>query len=108
MSNGNQQPPAKPDDPLVVAALYFFDPVPIGTHGAEEWTMQGVAQNQYHGRSRAEMIPAGARITYKAGERFEQITVPWANIRSITEIPLSRLEKTTRDVYDRCQKEIRR
>jgi len=107
MSNP-QQPLGAKDDPLVVAAVCFVVLVPIGGHGAEEWTMQGVAQNQYHGRSRAEMIPAGARITYKAAQHFEQITVPWSNIRSVTEIPLSRLDAKTREVYDKCQKEIRR
>lgn len=101
-------PPQPPPDPLVISAIHFREPVPIGGHGCEEWTMQGIAQNQYHGRSRVQEQPYGILVVYKAGEHYEEIKVPWGNLRSFTSIPLSRLSEKQRDLYERLQQEIKR
>lgn len=110
MSNPAPQPQQKPpavDDPLVISSITFVRPVPIGSHGCDDWSLAGVAQNQYHGRSRAEFIPAGVRIAYKS-DAYMQITVPWSNLASVTEIALSSLSDTSRKAYERCQREVRR
>jgi hypothetical protein len=106
--NQKQTAPAAPDDPMVISAVYFRDPVPIGGHGVEEWTLQGVSQNQYHGRSRVQEQPYGVLVVYKSGAHYEEIKVPWGNLRSVTSIPLSKLNEQNRATFERTQTEIRR
>ena len=99
---------APTDDPMVISAIYFRDPVPIGGHGCEEWTLRGLAQNQYHGRSRVEEMPYGVLVIYKTGKHYEEIKVPWGNLRNITAIPMSSLDGLALAMYVRLQTEIRR
>src|SRR5262245_20182206 len=111
MSNQPQpKPDAKPvgDDQLVISSISFVAAVNLAGHANVAWPLSGVGRNRYHGRSRAQWIPAGVRIHFKAGDVYEQITVPWSNLSQVTEIPLSRLTPPTREMYEKCQKEIRR
>lgn len=108
MSNGNPQV-RKPDsdDPLIISAVKFHSPVSLGGHGTEDWTVRGIAQNQYHGKSRVEYWQEkGVRFLYKAGTHYEEHKVPWSNIADITEVPMSALDDKTREMLERMRKEI--
>lgn len=108
MSNGNPQV-RKPesDDPMVISVVLFTTPVNLGGHGIDDWSLRNVGHNQYHGKSRIEpWQDKGIRLVYKAGDHYEEHEVPWANIRDVVKVPLSRLDDNTREYLERMKKEI--
>jgi hypothetical protein len=96
--------PKKPDDPLIISAVVFAKPV--GSIGAESWSLTEAAHSMYHGKVRAETCSEGVRLFYRAGAIYQEITVYAANIASVTRVPLSSLAPSAKAVLERIRAEV--
>lgn len=103
-----QRDPDAFSDPLIISGVTFLTPVTIGGYAHESWSVQGSAQNQYHGKTRVEECLEGVRFFYLAGAVYEERTVYAAAIADVCRIPLSRLSDAQKASWEKAQKEIRR
>lgn len=104
MSDPNQKQPPKVDDPLVISAVVFNRPV--GTIGAESWSLTEAAHSIYHGKVRAELTATGVVLHYRAGTIYQEITVYASNIQSVTRVPLSTLSTGAKAMLERMRTEV--
>jgi hypothetical protein len=103
MTDPNQKPSAK-DDPLVITAVVFAKPV--GSIGAESWSLTEAAHSMYHGKVRCETCQEGVRLFYRAGTTYQEITVYASHIASVTRVPMSSLPVPAKAVLERMRAEV--
>lgn len=104
MSDPNQKQPQQERDPLVISAIVFNRPV--GSFGAESWSLTEAAHSVYHGKIRAEMCAEGVRLLYRAGAVYQEITVYASNIASMTRVPLSTLRPEAKVMLEKMRVEV--
>lgn len=104
MTDFNQKPKPTADDPLVISAITFNRPV--GSLGAESWSLTEAAHSMYHGKVRAELTAAGVVLHYRAGTIYQEITVYASNIQSVTRVPLSSLAEGPRKLLEKMRTEV--
>lgn len=104
MTDPNQKQPQQERDPLVISAIVFNRPV--GTIGAESWSLTEAAHSIYHGKVRAELCSEGVRLHYRAGAIYQEITVYGSNIASVTRVPMSTLKPEAKAMLERMRAEV--
>lgn len=104
MTDPNQKQPQPKDDPLVISAIVFNRPV--GTIGAESWSLTEAAHSIYHGKVRAELTAQGVTLHYRAGAVYQEIAVYASNIQSVTRVPMSTLKPEAKAMLERMRVEV--
>lgn len=85
MSNDN-----KPKREMAISAIRFHALVDIGSRAEEGW--QAIGGNDTIRKTRVQDMGNHLLFTYEAGDVYQEIEVPKANVASIKRIPRDKLE----------------